>query len=131
MLRAAKRNGAGGFHASGRMELKPVLEWWFGQDGNEPKGVDDMIKDLKVERERFKLDRERGRYYDAEQFDEAIRRTFSQMMAELHRRFVSVAPGEAAQKRVGAVRKVNEAQLRAFAEWAQREADKLAKGETT
>lgn len=131
VLKRAKRQGAPGFHASGRMELRPVLEWLFATDHNTPGTLDpdEAWKQARAERERFRLERDKGMHYDAEKFDEAITGVFRQMMAELVRRFTAVAPGEAAHKKPAEVRKVLEGHLEKFSVWAQGRAEKLAKGE--
>lgn len=127
-LRRAKKNGAPGFHASGRMEFRPVLEWIF-KDGEDDstESYDDQWKKVRAERERFKLEMLKGQYYDSDKFDEAITRTFARFMSEIARRFTAVAPGESAHKGAVDIRRINEGHLSAFAKWAQDEAEKLAK----
>jgi hypothetical protein len=127
VLRRAKRAGAPGYHASGRLDLRPVMDWWFAQDGVAPSamGIDDALKAVRTERERFRLERDKGEYYLASEFEEEVTRTMAKMQRELERRLLAVVPGEGAHLSPRDLQKVMKDHLGKWADYCQSEADKL------
>ena len=120
--------GAPGFHASGRMELRPVLEWIFSQTATASGAeMDDPLKQVRMERERWRLERDKGMYYLAADARDAVVRLASEYQSENRRRMLAVVPGEGAHKSQRELRAIIEAHLTEFAKFAQAKAQKLRK----
>ena len=131
-LRRAKANGCAAFHNSGRVALKPLVQWLIA-DHPAPE-VDDTalerFRHARAKREELRLALEDGKAYIAAEVDEAIRRTVSKMQRELERRLLAVVPGEAAHLPPSGVKRCMEDHLSKWADYCESQAAEITKKAT-
>ena len=130
VLKHSKKDGCPAFHKSNRIRFDVWVKWWFSPDNQRAPDPGDWTEELvkaRTERERFRLERDKGQYYDADEFDERIRGAVAKMQSELQRRLLAVVPGEAANMSARDVQRVMRVHLEKWADYAQAEADKIRK----
>lgn len=128
-LRRAKAAGCSAFLNSGRVALRPLVEWFLTDRATAAPDSDNLerLRAARAAREELKLKLEDSRAYPADRFDDAITRTISAMQRELQRRLVAVIPGEGAHLSARELKRVMESHYTNWCDYCQRQADTLQK----
>ncbi|MCC5807191.1 MAG: hypothetical protein JJU00_12780 [Opitutales bacterium] len=127
-IRRAKVANCGAFTAGGRIRLRPLVEWLLTDRGADAADPDADWKTVRAERERFRLERDRGHYYEAAAVEDRCRGTVARMQRELERRLLAVVPGEGAHLCARDLSRVLKSHLAQWAEYCAQQAERIAGG---